>query len=780
MKNIIYITFLFLFLFPFKSSAQFVLNNDAAITEPECSDSSTTYLLTPNLNNQSGQIWYKIPVNLTHRFDIQFEMYLGAKAYSIGADGICFVFQQQSVNAGSGGGGIGYQGITPSLAVEFDTYQNGWDPPFCHTAIEKNGDVEHTDNSGNNLAGPVQLSPTNPNLPDDAWHNVEIIWNPVTDSISMYFDCVFRIAYQGDIIDSIFGGNPNVYWGFTAGTGGADNNQEICIARSYLNYLHDTTICQYDSVELTTSGGVSYQWSPAKGLSNDTGKSVYAKPDTTTTYTVSIKNICGVISKDSATITVNPTPSITLGTPTDLKCYGAHTGSASVTALNGNSPYTYLWSPAGITTATATGLSAGIYTITVSGTNGCGATGKVTITQPPAFTTSFTSQVATCIDTNGSISVAVSGGSSPYTYLWSPGGERTSSIKGLSSGNYTVTITDSAGCIDTVSGNVGIDKTFSVSVNGPDTMCKGQNVLLSASGANHYVWSTGSTSASVTVSPGSTANYWVVGTTGVCKDSVAYTVDVYPPLVLSNLLNDSICPGGLVTLQVACTGGKPAYTYTWSNGITSNSPGPFKVSPATTTTYSVIITDGCNYKAIDSAQVIIFPVGNVSFYANPDTLTNGQTTQFTNTSRGTDKYYWDFGNGGTSSVVNPSYSYPLPGNYQVVLIGYNSYGCLDSAIGDIYVAPKVIIPNVFTPNSDGSNDEFYFTIRGAQCFSCSIYNRWGTLVYQSNDIKQGWDGKIQQSGEPASDGTYYYLLNYCDYKNDSYQLAGFLELIRSK
>jgi hypothetical protein len=138
MRYIIYSIFIALFFLPLDSGAQFVLNNDAAITEPECSDSSTTYLLTPDLNNQSGQIWYVSQINLTQRFDIEFEMFLGTKPYSVGADGICFVFQQESVNAGSNGGGMGYMGITPSLAVEFDTYENAWDPPYCHTAIEKN------------------------------------------------------------------------------------------------------------------------------------------------------------------------------------------------------------------------------------------------------------------------------------------------------------------------------------------------------------------------------------------------------------------------------------------------------------------------------------------------------------------------------------------------------------------------------------------------------------------------------------------------------------------
>jgi len=780
MKKIYCIYIILFFSLPINSFAQFVLNNDASITLPECSDSSTTYQLTPDLNNQAGQIWYITRISLSQRFDIQFEMFLGVKPYTVGADGICFVFQQQSVNAGSGGGGLGYQGITPSLAVEFDTYENPWDPAYCHTAIEKNGDVEHTDNSGNNLAGPTQLSPSNPNLPDGAWHNVEIIWNPATDSLSMYFDCVFRIGYQGDVIDSIFGGNPNVYWGFTAGTGGADNTQEICIAHSYLNDLRDTVICEGDSVKLSTSGGVSYNWAPDIGLSSDTGKSVYAKPDSTTTYTVSIKNSCGVISKDSATIRVNLTPGSVLGHPTDVKCHGQNTGSASVTAINGEAPYTYLWSPSGETTAIATGLSAGTYTVTVNGMNGCGTKKTITITQPAAITDTITSTVATCIDTNGSMGVSASGGISPYTYIWNPGGYNKASVSDLSSGTYTVIISDANGCKDTISGNVGINKTFSVSVTGIDTICKGQNAVLSASGASNYRWSNGGTSPSTKVSPASTTNYWVIGTTGVCTDSIPYIVNVYKPLVLTKLQNDSICPGAGITLKVSCTGGKPAYTYSWSNGITNSGPGPVIIYPTSTTTYTLTVTDNCNYIAVDSSLATVLPVGKASFSPTSDTITNGELVNFDNTSQNTVRYYWNFGDETSSTDEDPAHSYPIPGTYQVILVAYNSYGCPDSTTGDIYVAQKVIIPNVFTPNGDGINDIYYFTIRGAQCFHCNIYNRWGTLIYQINDINSGWDGKIQQSGEPASDGTYYYLINYCDYKNAPQKLDGFLELIRNK
>jgi gliding motility-associated-like protein len=781
MKKILYVSFMAFLFQSFRLEAQFVINNDASITSPECSDSTTTYQLTPNLNNQNGEIWYSTQISLTHRFDIQFEMFLGTKPYSVGADGICFVFQQQSTNAGSPGGGLGYGGITPSLAVEFDTYQNGWDPAFCHTAIEKNGDVNHTDGSGNNLAGPVQLSPSNPNLPDDAWHNMEIIWNPVTDSLSVYFDCSYRVGYMGDVINSIFGGNPNVYWGFTAGTGGSDNRQEVCIAHSYLNNLRDTAVCQGDSVKLTSSGGVSYTWGPAGGLNKDTGASVYAAPNNTTTYTVSIKNNCGLISKDSVTITVHPLPEITMGTPTSVLCNGGNNGSASVIVSNGTAPYTYLWTPSGQTNAIATGLTAGVYTVTINDINGCNnTTGIVIITQPTAITKSITSTDATCADNDGTISVSTGGGTSPYSYLWTPGGYTSSSLSGLSSGTYTLTITDANGCIDSIFYNVGINKTFSVTITGPDSVCKGQNTVLTASGALNYLWSNSSTSSSLTVNPINTTNYWVIATTGVCTDSIPYEVAVYKQLSVNKLVNDSICPGTPVILKVKVTGGKPAYTYLWNNGIGNTGPGPITVYPTASTTYSIAVTDACNYIAADSMKVKVFPIGLASFNANPDSITDGQTVTFNNTSQNSTSFYWSFGDGNSSTDGAPTHPYLTPGTYQVILTAYNSYGCIDSAIGDIYVAQKVIIPNVFTPNGDGKNDIFYFTIRGAQCFHCTIYNRWGTLVYQSNDINSGWDGKIQQTGELAADGTYYYLINYCDYKNVAQKLDGFVQLIRNK
>jgi gliding motility-associated-like protein len=203
-----------------KQYAQYTLNNNAA--QVACNE----YRLTSAVNNQAGSVWNNVKINLTQSFDFNFKVFLGNNN-SPGADGMAFVLQPISTSVGSGGGGLGFQNVSPSVGITLDTYQNGVDndPAFDHIAIQLNGSISH--NSANNIAGPVSAIDGNSNIEDGAWHNFRVTWDAATKTYTAYVDGVLRVTVIRDFVLDVFSGDPLVYWGFTASTGGENNVQSF-------------------------------------------------------------------------------------------------------------------------------------------------------------------------------------------------------------------------------------------------------------------------------------------------------------------------------------------------------------------------------------------------------------------------------------------------------------------------------------------------------------------------------------------------------------------------
>ncbi|MFB6258616.1 MAG: gliding motility-associated C-terminal domain-containing protein [Flavobacteriales bacterium] len=210
--------------------------------------------------------------------------------------------------------------------------------------------------------------------------------------------------------------------------------------------------------------------------------------------------------KDSAQVNVqNPNaPTISLNSISHVSCNGGSDGSIEVTASGGNTPYSYQWDdPQGQTGSQATGLSAGIYTVTLTDDSGCTAVYTDTITEPAAFSLTSNVNDATCSGvSDGSISMSVSGGSSPYTYAWSNGGSG-SSINGVGPGYYSVTVTDQNGCEDSlvdilVDVNSSMDLSFSTR---SDECGQGKgSAEVSVQGGNppySYSWDNGMSGSSI-------------------------------------------------------------------------------------------------------------------------------------------------------------------------------------------------------------------------------------------------------------------------------------------
>ena len=174
-----------LLLFPGSVLSQYQVNGNATTLSCNC------YQLTPNLNTQSGSVWNINSISLNQPFDFTFDIFLGCN--NGGADGIVFGLQPVGTGIGTSGGGMGFQGVTPSVGFFIDTWQNtnNNDPIADHFSINANGDINH--NGGvNDLAGPASLPF---NIEDCAWHTLQITWNPLTFTLQGYIDNVLYLTY---------------------------------------------------------------------------------------------------------------------------------------------------------------------------------------------------------------------------------------------------------------------------------------------------------------------------------------------------------------------------------------------------------------------------------------------------------------------------------------------------------------------------------------------------------------------------------------------------------
>ncbi len=227
MKIILFACGLFVFLFPATSAAQ--VDNPYHINGNATQDNCNCYTLTPDQLRQSGSVWNIYKIDLTQPIDFKFSVNLG-NIDDLGADGIVFVLQPVSTSLGSQGGGLGFEGIKPSIGITLDTWQNTEvnDPTFDHIAIQANGDLNHV--SVNNLAGPVTILEGRDNAEDGQWHLLSIQWDPATQLLAAEVDGRPRVSVKLDLVKTIFNNDPMVFWGFTASTGGAKNLQRFCTA----------------------------------------------------------------------------------------------------------------------------------------------------------------------------------------------------------------------------------------------------------------------------------------------------------------------------------------------------------------------------------------------------------------------------------------------------------------------------------------------------------------------------------------------------------------------
>jgi gliding motility-associated-like protein len=766
-------------------SQSFNLVGEAKSTGPDC------YQITGDVQSIFGAVWYTKQLDLTQPFDIRVKLNFGknfcwrqccknaaecADSSFVypeeggGADGIAFVLQPVSINQGAIGQGIGYEGISPSLGTEFDTYYNfNTDPIYDHIAVAVNGVITATCapygnfsegsincpdiQQGLNSRGGMNVTPlcvpamgVNPSvneLQTGADFDARFTWDPATKLYEVWFNCSKKITLKEDIVQTIFKGKPNVYYGFTSATGSEYNKHTICVNNITLNEMLPMSACKGNSVQLDASGiipnatGLTYSWSPSIGLSNPNIANPLASPVTTTTYTVLITEPCykdTVTRKVTVTITPGPIPHVTT---TPASC-SANNGTATVNNITGGTtPYTYLWSPVGGTDAAALALGAGNYTITVTDKNGCKGDTVVTVPGTVDFTTSVASTPSNCGMADGTATVICTGGTPNYTYKWSDGQATQTAMK-LLGGTYTVSITDASGCTNHEVVTVGTSGSVTAQAGPNRKICAGQSspILLTASGGNKYVWNTGDTTAFISVLPSTTSTYSVIVSVANCSDTafVAITVNALPTAAF---MPSSSCLGAVTTLTDGSLsahddpvvhwnwimpGGTPATSVSQNGSTTFNLPGTHII------TLVVTSKQGCNDTI--SQQVLVYhpPVANFSKPVKGCSPVYANYTDLSTSADGAiSGWQWSFAGGSplTSTIQNPTtIQYSTPGTYAVSLIITSTYGCkdtIDQTMVDVFTWPKA---------------DFYATPATAPYTNpvFSFYNQW------SNDVSKWlWD-----------------------------------------
>ncbi|MFH0865123.1 MAG: PKD domain-containing protein [Bacteroidota bacterium] len=545
-------------------------------------------------------------------------------------------------------------------------------------------------------------------------------------------------------------------------------------------YPSTPTICLGDSIQLAVSGATSYTWSPATGLNTASGNIVIASPAVTTVYTVTGSNaLCW--ASQSITVVVNSIPYAEAG-PDQTVCFGT---IATFIASGGT---TYQWSNGQMTASINVSPAATTtYSVTVTN-NGCSASDNVTLNINPVPVPNAGPDVTIC--KGESVTLYSYNGAS---YLWNTGAITDSIIVIPDSTTmYFVTVTASNGCTASDDAIVYVN-TAPPADAGPDQIiCVGESVVLNASGGTYYVWSTGDTTNTISVTPPFSLTYIVTVTGNGCTATDEVFINVIPLPVISFFPDiSSGCPPLLVNFINNTT--PPNLTYFWNfgDGATSSAENP-QHTYNNTGTYNVALmaydTNGCSATQSFSGMISVFPSIDAEFSYYPSSVSSiDPAVQFYDQCDDAAFWSWNFGDT-TSGIYNYSYEsspqhyFSGSGIFTIWLIATNSFGCIDSVRHTIEVTESIsfYVPNGFTPNNDGINDIFLPVGLGIDPdhFTMYIFDRWGEEIFMTSDLYEGWNGIPAGSDKLCQIGVYVWLIEYKDIYGNEHKVNGRVTLVR--
>jgi gliding motility-associated-like protein len=492
----------------------------------------------------------------------------------------------------------------------------------------------------------------------------------------------------------------------------------------------------------------------------------------------------GCESLELINLDLGPGPDLDI-TANGIQCFGDRNGMATVVPTSGVAPYLYSWSPSGQSGSVATGLPSGTQTVTVTDADGCVTTESVVIAGANQIFVNPSTTPSSCAIDDGTATANATGGAGGFTYVWDdPAAQSTATATGLGAGTYTVIATDQNGC--PVSGTAQVNNVNppnvimldSVNVScfgGSDGMIRGTGNL----GTPGYTYEWSPSGGNDSIATGLSAGTYTLTVTDAagCQVSASVTLEEPDPIVLNASATDAECGLFNGTATASASGGTGSFTFSWSNGANTAN-----VNDLPEGNYTVTVTDQ-NF-CTETASVTVGLVGNldIAISASATLVDPGDNVQLqvdllngaTNAT-----YAWSPNtNISCTNCSNPNVFPEENTTYVVVVTTADGCTATDSVLIEI-IEPcaEFFLPNTFTPNGDGENDELCFF--GQDCvasYHLVIFNRWGEIVFESKDENECWNGDFNE--KPLNTGSFAFKLMITSLEGEEVVKSGKITLIR--
>ncbi|MES2588261.1 MAG: gliding motility-associated C-terminal domain-containing protein [Bacteroidota bacterium] len=759
-----------------------------------CGNVDACFSLTPDENYKSGAVWDTKKINLNNNFDATFCLTFGNRN-GWGADGISFIMRGDNQDTmGNLGAWLGAGAISPSVIIEFDTYENTDIPGITdlavdHTALYFNGDFT------NAILGPTTLLTNSGNVDVGNSHSVRVVWNAGTQRLRMFFDGVQRINYQGDIVNNVFTGNNLITWGFTASTGGVSNLQQVCFPKYQISLADTKTICEGDSVLLSyyNPNITSYRWryeiDTIKNWNsldfsipfNLDDSSFYATQAGKYYFEVELNNQA---LKDSIELIVVPLPQKAFANDVDLLCLAETNYVLTAPQTTGD---TYLWSTGAISQQINVATE-GEYSVTITEPiNSCQTTDNIKIIN-------FCKDESICEGDSATISFYTENITS-YKWTFEDG----TVFKNWNSGfptlfdlNDTVFYPSQMGryyldiAIGTQVFRDSLDLTVVPLPSKPFVeeiilnCFEGNNTysLNAQNTGNSYLWSTNETSQQITVNTFGKYDVEITEPQLSCKN--------FDTLKIVSFCKDtSICAGDFATISFY-EDNITSYKWTykedgtvhkdWNTGF----PTPFDLNdtvfyPSQAGTYYLDLKIKSQIIK-DSMELAVVPLPLKPFVETEITSCLDQKEYVLDALNSGNTYLW------STNDTTQQISVSEAGLYFVEItepiLSCKNY---DTLTVISFCKTDLICPNIFTPNGDLLNDYYEVTFTNdftwIKDFQFRVFNRWNELVYSVENQTVKWDGTFNE--KELTNGVYFYIFTYKDaFSDEEFKGNGNIQLVR--